>query len=175
MKISLKTYAGLDPAISQKDENCYTAFTTIGVDQQNNIYVLDTTFGHYTQHELIENIIFPKFIKYRHTAIGIETVAYQQAIMDEVVRLGRERNMPLPVKEVKTHKDKVTRAIAITPYFESGMIRLKQSQTELIDEMLQFPRGQKDDVLDSLMIAIDISKNARIDYDEIEAGGKSLF
>jgi len=38
---TLKVYTFVDPAISQKQEADYTAIVTIGIDQNNRIYVLD--------------------------------------------------------------------------------------------------------------------------------------
>jgi phage terminase large subunit-like protein len=38
---TMKVYTFVDPAISQKQEADYTAIITIGIDQNNRIYVLD--------------------------------------------------------------------------------------------------------------------------------------
>jgi phage terminase large subunit-like protein len=61
---SLKVYTFIDPAISQKQEADFTAIVTIGIDQNNRIYVLDIF------HERVEpsdsiNALFEIVKKYR--------------------------------------------------------------------------------------------------------------
>jgi len=144
----MRIYQGVDLAISERAEADYTVICTIGVDAQNNIYVLDF---------YRDKLSFPMQVKAIHVQaeihkplkIAIESNAYQKAMSQQL----RQMSM-LPVVETKTTKDKITRMIALSPHFENGRIRIKKDMTELIDEYLKFPRGEHDDMLDALEIAV---------------------
>lgn len=40
--------------------------------------------------------------------------------------------------------------MALQPRFEAGMVKIRRSMTELEDELLRFPRGRHDDLIDAL-------------------------
>jgi predicted phage terminase large subunit-like protein len=153
----LDIYGALDPAISQKQSADYSAFTTVGVDKSGKIYVLDVARGHWTVAELIQTI-FNKYAFFKHKRIGVETVAFQQVIKSELDRISQEKRIYLPTAELKPDKDKYRRASALTPFFENGVIFLKENQVELIDELLQFPTGRHDDCVDALAYAVQMVK-----------------
>ena len=62
--------------------------------------------------------------------------------------------MGLPVIPYKTITDKTTRVMAISPYFENHMVRCKEDQDEFIHEYVQFDKGDHDDLLDALTLAV---------------------
>jgi predicted phage terminase large subunit-like protein len=89
----------------------------------------------------------------------VETVQQQQSIFDEINRLMRENNAFHSLRGVKPSTDKIERdADTLGPYFETGSIFLERSQTALIHELEQFPRGVTVDVIDSLQMAVMIAK-----------------
>lgn len=152
----LDIYGSLDPAISQKQTADYSAFITIGIHKKDGrIFVLDCIRGHWTISQIIENII-NKFAFYKHQKIGIETVAFQKLIKDEIDRISREKRVYLPTTELVADRDKYRRISTLQPFFENGTIFLKESQTDLVDELLSFPSGKNDDMVDALAYAIQL-------------------
>lgn len=153
----LEIYGALDPAISQKETADYSVFTTIGVDALGKIYVLDVARGHWSITEMLETI-FNKYAFFQHQRIGIESVAFQSVIKSELDRISQEKRIYLPTEELRPDKDKFRRAMALTPFFENGIIILNENQIELIDELLEFPNGKHDDCVDSLCYAVELVK-----------------
>jgi predicted phage terminase large subunit-like protein len=56
----------------------------------------------------------------------------------------------------KKNQDKIARANAVAPVFESGMVWAPQTKwaEELIEECAAFPKGDNDDLVDSTVQAI---------------------
>ena len=81
------------------------------------------------------------------TRIIVEANAYQQALPQSL------RIEGLPVLPRQTVKDKVTRLTALSVYFENETILVRRDQGEFIDEFIQFPRGEHDDILDAAELA----------------------
>jgi hypothetical protein len=50
---------------------------------------------------------------------------------------------------------KNARIRSLQPLFEQGLIEIRRDMTDFVDELLTFPRGKHDDLIDSLSLAID--------------------
>jgi predicted phage terminase large subunit-like protein len=77
---------------------------------------------------------------------GIESVAYQLTLVQEAVREG------LPARELKADRDKIARALPAGARYEAGTVyhRLGAPWLQIYeDELLQFPTGQNDDMVDT--------------------------
>ena len=68
----------------------------------------------------------------------------------------------VPTKKIKQRTDKVTRISGISPLVENGTIKFKKDQVELLDEMIEFPASQHDDILDALEMAIRLARKSFI-------------
>ena len=158
----LDIYQAWDLAISTRETADYTVCTTLGISEENKIYVLDWYRGRIdfpTQVKMVEK--FAK--KYDPIQIGIESNAYQQALPQQL----KETSM-LPIKEVNRTKDKVTRISSGFVYFENGKVLLPETHPELdnfINEYVYFPNGKHDDMLDSMELALQLVKYPYIDMD----------
>jgi len=89
----------------------------------------------------------------------VEDVAYQRALPQEVLRRKR-----LPLKGVRPDKDKMRRIISEFVSFENGKVFLPAKHRHLnnfLDEYLQFDKGEHDDMLDSLCIAMKVSRQTK--------------
>lgn len=151
----LSIFGAIDPAISQKETADYSAFITIGVDEDGKIYVLDVARGHYSPTQLID-IVLDKYKFYKHSSIGFEVVAFQRVLKDELDRVSAKRRIYVPTTELKADKDKKRRATKLVPYFENGLIFLKENQENLIDELTSFPLGKHDDTVDALAYSVSL-------------------
>ena len=156
-----RVYMAVDLAISE--EGNYFAIVVIGVDEKGNVYVLDTYYNHHSFHSQLKKIKLYAD-KWQPLKIAIEANAYQAAVPQELKRNTEEFGF-LPIFSTQTTKDKVTRVRKMSALFESGRMYVKKKQTELIDEILNFPRASvADDVLDALMLATEIA-NIRGSFD----------
>ena len=92
-----------------------------------------------------------EYEKHQPDAIMIEKKASGQSLLQDLRRAG------LPVLEFTPDRDKVSRATAATPFFESGRIWIPEHKSwamDLIDEAVTFPHGRYDDQVDAMVMAV---------------------
>lgn len=154
-------YTGWDLAISTKETADYTASCTIGVDYNNDIYVLDWTR---------DRLLFPEQLKmvnrmydrWNPLVIGVESTAYQAALPQAILA-----KRLLPIRNVKPVRDKVTRITGTFTAFEQGKVFLPPDHPLLGDfesEFVTFPSARHDDLLDATEIALSLARAGENPY-----------
>lgn len=153
--IPVRIYMGADLAISEDEtsNNDYFVLTVIGVDKNKNVYVLD-----YLKERLTFNAQLNAILDYGKNKfpmverIGVETVQYQKSLAQEIRRLSL-----LPVINIQTSKDKVTRAMRRSALFENGKVWFRIGMDDLEECLLLFPEVDHDDLFDGLDFALTVS------------------
>ena len=147
-KLITKLYVGVDPAISLKDMADFTAIVTVGQDEDRNLYVIDTINEHLTFAQQKKRTI-EVCNRYHPAAANLEDVAYQKALIQELRAAGGASiNAMVPLH------DKVARANSITGFFEAGLVHFLPNQTDAVDQLLLFPDGLHDDIVDATVYAL---------------------
>ncbi len=147
----LKVFCAADLAISTAETADYFALATVGLAPDGRIFVLDCERARLSFHEQVQFII-SRAALHKPIRIGVESVAYQRALAQEL-----SRRAALPVVELKGQKDKVTRAWKLAAHFEAGRIVLPRSCGELVEELERFPSGAHDDMVDALGYAVELA------------------
>lgn len=153
--IPVRIYMGADLAISEDEtsNNDYFVLTVIGVDKNKNVYVLD-----YLKERLTFNAQLNAILDYGKNKfpmverIGVETVQYQKSLAQEIRRLSL-----LPVINIQTSKDKVTRAMRRSALFENGKVWFRIGMDDLEECLLLFPEIDHDDLFDGLDFALTVA------------------
>lgn len=153
--IPVRIYMGADLAISEDEtsNNDYFVLTVIGVDKNKNVYVLD-----YLKERLTFNAQLNAILDYGKNKfpmverIGVETVQYQKSLSQEIRRLSL-----LPVINIQTSKDKVTRAMRRSALFENGKVWFRIGMDDLEECLLLFPEVDHDDLFDGLDFALTVA------------------
>ena len=153
--IPVRIYIGADLAISEDEtsNNDYFVLTVIGVDKNKNVYVLD-----YLKERLTFNAQLNAILDYGKNKfpmverIGVETVQYQKSLAQEIRRLSL-----LPVVNIQTSKDKVTRAMRRSALFENGKVWFRIGMDDLEECLLLFPEVDHDDLFDGLDFALTVA------------------
>ena len=153
--IPVRIYMGADLAISEDEtsNNDYFVLTVIGVDKNKNVYVLD-----YLKERLTFNAQLNAILDYGKNKfpmverIGVETVQYQKSLAQEIRRLSL-----LPVVNIQTSKDKVTRAMRRSTLFENGKVWFRIGMDDLEECLLLFPEVDHDDLFDGLDFALTVA------------------
>jgi predicted phage terminase large subunit-like protein len=154
----LKIYMGVDLAISQKETADYFVICVIGLDPDNNIYVLDIYRARLSFKQQIAAI--QRFNeKWKPISIGVESNAYQRAMVDVL------EDMLLPVHEITTRTDKVTRAQIRSANFENGKVFIRKDMTDFIDELVLFPDSEHDDMFDAFDFACEVATKLSVPDD----------
>lgn len=158
---NLKVFTFVDPAISDKQEADFTAIVTIGIDNNNRIYILDIIHDRMNPTDII-NRIFETNIKWHPISIGIEVVAYQKMLALEIRKQMNMRNMIFNLVEVNPmwEKNARIRTLLQPRYWNASIIHPKYHTKikELELELLKFPNWKHDDIIDSLSACIKISE-----------------
>jgi len=155
-----------DLAISEKDieGGDYFAGIFIGLTNDNKFYILDY---------IREHLDFPSQVRkiqswydlqtsfgWKPDVVIIETNAYQKALSQHLKSI-----TTLPILEKKQDKDKYTRLLEISPYFESKRVFMREDMTDIMDEYKMFPRGDHEDLLDAIQMAMSEIIKRSTDYE----------
>lgn len=164
MLSKLEVYGGVDTAISKKDTADYFTFITILYDKNGILREKGMTYvvGYIRTRASIDRqaeIIINNFLTWEHTLIKIETVAYQEALKQYVVKKAREKGLTkLVVRGFKPDKDKIRRLTAKSARIENRLVKFRSDDplwVTMRDELLMFPSMDHDDMVDGFMMADD--------------------
>lgn len=144
------SFAFIDPAIGQKESNDYTGLAVIDADENGIWYCRQLVRLRLTPTEIV-NLCFEVHRKYNCHTIGIEQVAYQEALLYLVDDEMKKRQTIVPVKGIKrSRQTKEMRILSLVPRFEWSRVLLQQGFHDFEDEYSSFPRAPHDDILDAL-------------------------
>lgn len=152
-QIETNCYITIDSAVSEKDSADYTGITINRVSKENKWYI-KTYRLKYNSKDLIDHLFYLNK-EYNPAFIGLEETTFTMAIQPFIQDEMRKRQVFFSITPVK-HKgiQKELRIRGLIPRWESKSIFLIGDNSELLDEMRTFPKGQFDDVLDSLSMQI---------------------
>ena len=157
--LEMNRYMLIDPAISLEKNADYSAFVVVGIDKYNNIYILDILRERLNVNDFI-NALFTLDEKWRPRAVGLEEVAFQRALRYSINKEQETRKRYLNIIELKPHaRNKDQRIKALQPLYANGKVLHNRDIPYTIyleDELLRFPKGKHDDVIDALAYALDI-------------------
>lgn len=146
-------YAAGDLAISKKEQADYTVFLVAGVDDKENVYILDSYRGRWNADEIID-VIFDIHRKWKPRRFGLEK-GHISMTMDAPLqrRIKDEKMFDLHIEPLPPGKaDKELRARSIQGLMASGKVYWPEGALwvdDFLNEMLRFPNGVKDDCVDA--------------------------
>lgn len=147
---------GVDLAISQKEGADYSAAVILGTDAQGNVFIVHAERVRASFHQVIE-WIKALAARWQPSVIHVEQVQFQAAVITELVRTTN-----LPVKGVRPDRDKVTRFLPLQARYEQGLVwHAPTLPPEFTGELLSFPIGEHDDMVDAAAYAFMEAPSAR--------------
>jgi len=151
---SLRFYCAWDLAIGQKDRNDYTVGLVVGVDEYDNLFIVDVVRGKYDGFEIVEKIL-DLYEMWRPGIIGIEKGHIEMAIGPFLQKRVAERGLhEAYFKDLRVgRRDKEARARAIQGRMQQGMVYFPKDAVwtgTMVAELLRFPNGKNDDQVDAL-------------------------
>jgi phage terminase large subunit-like protein len=144
--VPVTIFTGIDPASSTSQTSDYSTIVSVAVDKDMNRYILPYFRKRVTPLALADAILsYDKKVKADRTRV--ESVGYQEMLREF---LRSQAYIPgLEIKEnPRTQKSK--RLESMEPFFCRGKIHLLKNMQELKDELMLYPRGKHDDLLDAL-------------------------
>lgn len=141
----------VDLAISSKQDADYTVFALWDVTPEHDMILVDVVRGHFTNAEQLK-VLYSLHLGQRPHFWKIEAVAYQQAFLQQALLNG------IPCKEYRPTHDKVARSSPFAVWMENGKVYFLANAPwmhEVKTELLLFPRGRHDDIVDACSMAGD--------------------
>lgn len=132
-----------DLAISLKDGADYTAYAVMGRAPEGQIYIPAAGRSRVTFHQTQEWVV-NLAERHRPKVIGLESQQYQAAAVQELLR-----TTSLNVVELRAEKDKATRLMPLAARYEQGLVYHARGLNTLEDELISFPHGANDDLVDA--------------------------
>ena len=160
---SFNTYITIDRAYSTEKTSDGTGIIVNSVDIENKWFIRLAEWFKGDELELI-NRIFDLHKYWKPDRMGMEQMAFDSTIKPHLEDEMRKRNYFFEIEALKHEaRSKEKRIEGLIPRFISGSIFLKRDQTELVDQLTQFPRGRHDDLPDALAYQLDIASPVQSD------------
>lgn len=147
-------YSTWDFAIGKKERNDYTVGLTFGVDKDENIWLVDFLRRRMDTFEIADAII-DRWERWHETLIGMEKGHISMALgpfLDQ--RIDERKAYGLTTHEMNPgRRDKELRARAIQGRMRQGKVRFPRQKTWIemvLKELMSFPFGTHDDIVDAL-------------------------
>ena len=174
--IPINVYLGVDLAATATATSDYQVILVMGIDANNNRYVIDYFRERIPTFDVPQKIIdmAKKYSPVRR--VTIETVAAQEMVRDMVTRMSANEKRLLPgifkgVKPPARIKKEDRLETTLGPIVNSKKLYLQRHMTELVDELFEHPKPRNDDVMDALYYAdyyARAPKSQKMSKDEID-------
>jgi predicted phage terminase large subunit-like protein len=153
---SLDIVITCDPAISEKSAACRTAITVAGMTPYQKIFLLEYWVGRQGDPAKIINQLLDLAYFWQPRCIGVEAVAFQQALEPYIKREMENRGQHHALLMLKPDRNekKDQRILSLQPYFRTGQIYIQRGMFEFIEEYETFPLGRTRDILDAFSYAV---------------------
>ena len=151
MLVACRKFGTIDLAISEKTSADYTVFCVWAVTPDNDLLLLHVFRARVSNAEQL-NELHRLHTRYQPDYWKIETVAYQAAFYQQALVAG------IPSRPFKPDRDKERRATTAAVWSENGKSYWLQNASWLSDweaELVTFPKGAHDDMVDNYSIAAD--------------------
>ena len=145
---------GVDPAVSEKEWSDKFAIC-VRWKKSDRYYILESVWLEWVEKNISKasQTVKNLYDKRRAKRVIVETVAYQQVLKTVF------GNLWMAVQEQKTIKDKTTRLMEKQILFEEHRVMFAPWNDDLIDELLSFPNGEHDDLVDAMLFTLTETRN----------------
>lgn len=149
----LHKYGASDYAVTA-DGGDYTVHGVIGIDPDDNIYVLDWWRRQTESDKWIEQLL-DMMQHHKPMAWAEEKGQIEKSLGPFLLKRMRERNVNCTRRQFASTRDKVTRARSFQARMSMGKVYLPRNASwvgDLVSELLRFPAGKHDDQVDVLSL-----------------------
>jgi predicted phage terminase large subunit-like protein len=153
---ALSLILSIDPAVSQAREADSSGLVVSGLDPENNLFIVDAIKAQgieATVDAMVNLLRAHSAIR----AIVIEDRGFQVMYRRHIFDALQKHSLMRPIESFKgtsVVRAKEQRIEALQPYFAQGKAFLKPGLTDFEGELLAFPNGKHDDLIDSLSMAM---------------------
>lgn len=158
----LNVFAAVDFAFSLSKKADYTAIVVVGIDADNNIYVLDIDrFRTDRISDYFEHILHLSN-KWSFRKMRAETTVAQMAIVKQLKELIKQHGLSISIEEYRPNKNQGNKqeriAAVLEPRYDNLSIwHYRGGNTQILEEELSSRNPPHDDVIDALASVVDMA------------------
>ena len=158
----LNVFAAVDFAFSLGKRSDYTAIVVVGIDADNNIYVLDIDrFRTDRISEYFEHILHLSN-KWSFRKLRAETTVAQMAIVRQLKELIKQHGLTISIDEFRPNKSQGNKQERISSVLEPRYDNLsiwhyRGGNNQILEEELSSRNPPHDDVIDALASVVDMA------------------
>lgn len=152
-KAELRIYGGSDYAVTD-DGGDYTVHAVVGIDSEDRPYLLDLWRKQATSDVWIEAFC-DLVVEWKPTMWGEEGGQIRSGVGPFLERRARERRAWVFRHQFASRHDKAVRAQSFRGYISMQGLRYLETapwRADFENEMLMFPQGRNDDIVDALSV-----------------------
>jgi predicted phage terminase large subunit-like protein len=145
-----RIFTTVDLAVSTRTTADFTVIATWAVTPKSDLLLIDLDRRRLEAPDIVP-ALRAAFDRHAPIFIGVERTGFQLGIVQEARRSG------LPVREMTADADKISRAYPAAARMEGGQVAWPAGAAWRFDveaELLAFPRGRHDDIVDTLAYAV---------------------
>lgn len=147
----IRRVIAVDLAISEKQTADYTAIVVLTLTYSKDGYRI------YCEDYVNDRMGFDKTLKridnthskYPDSIVYIEDIAYQKAAIETL-----QRKTSYPVKPISFKGDKRSRLETVSPLFKKGQVYFKESQREVVSQIVNLGVEKHDDLCDATVYGV---------------------
>lgn len=143
-------FGSADLAVTTKNESDYTVILSCAISPDMKLYVEDMVRVKIEGPDIVPTIQ-QMYNKYRWNYVCIEKQGFSKNFIQMAQRVG------MRVREMDASKDKITQAMPLSARMEGGDVLFRRNASwleELERELMTFPVGRHDDIVDALGLAV---------------------
>ena len=158
----LNVFAAVDFAFSLSKRADYTAIVVVGIDAENNVYVLDIDrFRTDRISEYFDHILHLSN-KWSFRKLRAETTVAQMAIVRQLKELIKQHGLAISIDEFRPNKgqgNKQERIAAVLEprYYNMSIWHYRGGNSQILEEELSSRNPAHDDVIDALASVVDMA------------------
>lgn len=152
---NLEFYGACDPSLGTHSfKGDFSAIIILAKDKRDNcLYIIEADIKRRALDDLLNDIL-AYHRRYKFVKFSVETNQFQKTLVKMIEDRAKEQGLYFSPNEIVNTTDKVKRIQGLQPLTKNGTIKFNKSHKKLLDECMYFPRGQHDDGLDALEMAV---------------------
>lgn len=158
----LHVYAAMDFAYSVSNHSDYTVIMVVGIDDDNNYYVLDIDRFKTNKISIMYDRAESVFRKWRFKKMRCEVVAAQRLIVGQFKDYMRSQNIMFTIDEYNPprnmNKEERIASILEPRYTNNQIWHYKGGNCQTLEEELVMNNPEHDDIKDALAACVEICK-----------------
>ncbi|MDO5116374.1 MAG: hypothetical protein Q4D58_09790 [Synergistaceae bacterium] len=154
----------LDPAISEKKDADESVIAAAAISDDGHTDILEIDKGRRNPYEIVD-ALFRVVARWNPAMVGIETVAYQEMLAQEIERQQVRRGIFFNVVRIRGMRGRAAASkeqkirMRLQPKLAVGAIRLPKGAPwvpSLLSQTREFPYGAHDDMIDTIAMLDDV-------------------